>query len=317
MKAIWNSLGVAIAVVYAFMPGAAIGQQQKPGTVTTYQHFNRLTADASWRLVDSIPLNFTTYHTQGLTKVGAFYFLSAVKVIRWPKKYPALQNGYDRDNGEGVGYLFKFSEAGKLIDSVRLGEGVIYHPGGIDFDENHIWVPVCEYRPFGKSIVYRVDPNTLKAELVARIPDAIGAVAYNRETNELVGMNWGSRKFYKWKITHSNGATVANLRGEKGYINPHFYVDFQDCNDAGAGKMICSGLRTYKNAKGDVVRLGGLEMIDMNDFDAGLQLPVTEYTAKGVILTNNPFYVESVGEALQFYFVPEDDSSTLYIYRTE
>ncbi|MGN6491620.1 MAG: DUF6454 family protein [Agriterribacter sp.] len=317
MKAIWNNLGVAIAVVYVFIPGAAIGQQQKPGTVTTYEHFSRLNADASWRLVDSIPLNFTTYHTQGLTKVGTFYFLSAVKVIRWPKKYPELKNGYDRDNGEGIGYLFKFSKEGKLVDSIRLGKGVIYHPGGIDFDGSHIWVPVCEYRPLGKSIVYRVDPNTLKAEVVARIPDAIGAVAYNRATNELVGMNWGSRKFYRWKITRNKGITVANLFDEKGCVNPHFYVDFQDCKYAGAGNMICSGLRAYKNAKGEVVRLGGLEMIDMNSFDAGLQLPVTEYTTKGVILTNNPFYVEPAGKALQFYFMPEDDRSTLYIYRME
>src|SRR5690349_17997994 len=105
MKIICGKLaGVIIAACFC-LPGGAIGQQ-RPEAVTTHRYFGRLNADLSWRLVDSIPLNFTSYHTQGLTKADGFYFLSAVKVTRWPKKYPALQNGYDRDNGEGIGYLF-------------------------------------------------------------------------------------------------------------------------------------------------------------------------------------------------------------------
>ncbi|MFT3945820.1 MAG: DUF6454 family protein [Agriterribacter sp.] len=69
--------------------------------------------------------------------------------------------------------------------SIQLGKDVIYHPGGIDFDGKYIWVPVCEYRPFGKSMIYRVNPETMKATLVTTIPDAIGAVAYNKDNNEL------------------------------------------------------------------------------------------------------------------------------------
>ena len=32
----------------------------------------------------------------------------------------------------------------------------MYHPGGIDYDGRHIWVPVAEYRPNSRSIIYRV-----------------------------------------------------------------------------------------------------------------------------------------------------------------
>lgn len=302
------------------LPHTGVAQQPKNAASRDpliYQYFNRLRADMLWKLVDSIPLGFATYHTQGLARVGNFYFLSAVKVNRWPKKYPAIQNGYDRDQGEGVGYLFKFNDDGKLVDSIRLGKDEIYHPGGIDFDGTHIWVPVCEYRPHGKSIIYRVLPETLQSSAVATLPDAIGAVAYNRQTHELVGMNWGSRTFYTWSISPKNNIIKAALVKGRGDVNPHFYVDFQDCVYAGAGKMICSGLRAYNNAKGETIRLGGLEVIDMNDYEAGLQLPVSEYTSNGAIITNNPFYTEVVNGVLQLYFIPEDDASTLYIYQLQ
>ncbi|MBX3257895.1 MAG: hypothetical protein KF862_27440 [Chitinophagaceae bacterium] len=296
----------------------AIAQQEKAGAEPlTYRYFNQLRQDVSWQLVDSVPLHFTTYHTQGLTRAGNFYFLSSVKVNRWPKKYPAPVDGFDRDPGDGTGYLFKFGMDGRLTDSVCLGENGLYHPGGIDFDGTYIWVPVCEYRPFGKSFIYRVHPETLEAVLVATLPDAIGAVAYNRATNELTGMNWGSRVFYKWKIRYTKGTPRAELQKEKGTNNPHFYVDFQDCNYAGNNKMICSGLRVYKNVQDVPIRLGGLELIDMDDYTAGLQLPVNKYTGKGIIITNNPFYIEEANGMLQYYFIPEDDASVLYIYRLQ
>lgn len=317
MKAITTLTGMLLALAIC-MPGVA--QQKKhvqPGAVITHQYFSKLNAEVSWQLVDSVRLNFTTYHTQGLTKVGDFYFLSAVKVNRWPKKYTSVQNGFDRDQGDGVGYLFKLNLDGTLADSIRLGKGAIYHPGGIDFDGSAIWVPVCEYRPFGKSIVYRVQPETMQAAEITTLSDAIGAVAYNRQTNELTGMNFGSRVFYKWQINRNASGTHGRLLNPKGHINPHFYVDYQDCNYAGAGKMICSGLRAYKNANGETIRLGGLELIDMKQYEAGLQLPVNLYTSKGTVVTNNPFYIELVKGALQCYFVPEDDASVLYIYRLQ
>ncbi len=43
------------------------------------------------------------------------------------------------------------------------GDGAMFHPGGIDFDGQFIWVPVGEYRPDSRSIVYRVDPVTMAA----------------------------------------------------------------------------------------------------------------------------------------------------------
>ncbi|WP_308162560.1 DUF6454 family protein [Bacillus sp. ISL-7] len=37
---------------------------------------------------------------------------------------------------------------------MKLGEGDVYHPGGIAIDCKSIWVPVAEYRPNSKSMIY-------------------------------------------------------------------------------------------------------------------------------------------------------------------
>ncbi|MFT3747858.1 MAG: DUF6454 family protein [Agriterribacter sp.] len=303
-----------LAILYAviFQVYALSAQQKEQSTIV--QYLSNIQSQPLWHLTDSIPLNFNTCHTQGLTKAGNYFYLTSVKVNRWPQKYASPKDGFDRDNGDGIGYLFKFNENGKLVDSIRLGKDAVYHPGGIDFDGKYIWAPVCEYRPFGKSMIYRVNPETMQATLITTIPDAIGAVAYNSDANELIGMNWGSRVFYKWKINNTRNKTSAILLHQKGDINPHFYIDFQDCNYAGNGKMICAGLRSYKNAKGESIKLGGLELIDTQTYEAGLQLSLSEYTGKGVIVTNNPFYINITDGRLLCYFIPEDEESVLYIY---
>ena len=48
-------------------------------------------------------------------------------------------------------------KAGNLQKDIILGEGDMYHPGGIDFDGTNVWVPVAQYRPNSSAIIYRVD----------------------------------------------------------------------------------------------------------------------------------------------------------------
>ena len=82
-----------------------------------------------------------------MVKIGDALYLSSVEIRKPTTRYPQLQDGYDRDTGEGVGHLFKLDLKGNLLAQMTLGEGTVYHPGGIDFDGKSIWVPVAEYRP--------------------------------------------------------------------------------------------------------------------------------------------------------------------------
>ena len=88
---------------------------------------------------------------RGRVRIGDTLFVSSVEVKIPTKRYGALVDGHDRDAGEGVGHLFKVDlrtgHEGTLLASTTLGEGTMYHPGGIDFDGTSLWVPVAEYRP--------------------------------------------------------------------------------------------------------------------------------------------------------------------------
>src|SRR3954451_17867132 len=104
----------------------------------------KLTRATQWRPVAAILLSFPTYHPQGMVKIGDDFFVSSVDIRTPTKRYPELREGYDGNPGEGVGPLFKFDSKGSLVADITLDEASIYHPGGIDYDARHIWVPVAE-----------------------------------------------------------------------------------------------------------------------------------------------------------------------------
>jgi hypothetical protein len=280
------------------------------------ERVTRLTRESAWKPVATVPIRFTTHHPQGMVKIGNTLFVSSVEITVRTKRFPQPVGGYDRDTGEGIGHLFKLDMDGNLIADVRLGEGAMYHPGGIDFDGTHIWVPVAEYRPNSRSIIYRVDPQTMKPVEVFRFADHIGGVVRNTDDNTLHGVSWGSRRFYKWtmgaggRVTNA-GAPPENLRT----LNPSHYVDYQDCKYAGARRMLCTGvteLRTGPDAA--PFRLGGLDLIDLVTGRPLHQVPVLLWTPGGMDMTHNPVWIEPTATGLRGYFMPDDDRSTLYIY---
>lgn len=137
-----------------------------------------LSRSSTWTPAGQIQLNFETHHPQGMLKVGTAYFMSSVEIQERPEKYAAPQNGMDRSPGRGRAHLYQFDERGKLLRDIVLaeGEGDIYHPGGIDTDGTYIYVPVAEYRPNSRSVLYRVNIKTGTAEEVMRHNDHLGGV---------------------------------------------------------------------------------------------------------------------------------------------
>lgn len=283
------------------------------------QRFRQLTRASPWQLTASLNLKFNTHHPQGLVKIGESFYLSSVEVTQPTQRYPQPQNGLDRDTGAGIGHLFKFDAAGNLLADLKLGEGAIYHPGGIDYDGRHLWVPVAEYRPHSRSIVYRVDPNTMRATEIFRYPDHLGAIVYRVEDRSLHGASWGSREFYRWTLSARGSVTNAGTPPEKlRRLNPAFYIDYQDCKYAGRGEMLCGGLSNYRTGQtGGRFSLGGLELVDLNSHRPIHQLPLELRTKSGLPMTQNPFWVEPAEHGLRFYFLPEDRESTLYVYQAD
>lgn len=276
-----------------------------------------LTRDSSWTLVSSVPIKFRTYHPQGMVKIGDALFVSSVEVTVRTKRFEKPVNGLDRDTGEGVGHLFKLDLQGNLLADLRLGEGSTYHPGGIDYDGTSIWVPVAEYRPNSRSIVYRVDPSAMKATEVFRVADHIGAVVHDTSARMLHGVSWGSRKFYRWPLD-ARGQVTGGASGVTPTLNPSHYVDYQDCKYAGAHRMVCTGVTEIRQPhEPRAFRLGGVDLISLRDGRPLHQVPVLLWTPAGLDMTHNPAWLEPASAGLRAYFMPDDDQSTLFVFEVK
>ena len=276
----------------------------------------KLTRGTAWKQVAAIPVGFNTFHPQGMVKIGEDFFVSSVDIRKPTTRYPQPRNGYDRDTGEGVGHLFKIDASGKLIGSITLGEGSIYHPGGIDYDGRHIWVPVAEYRPNSRAIVYRVDPATMTAEEVFRYADHVGGLVRDADTNTLHGVSWGSRRLYAWPLGADGRPSNADVPPEKlRVMNPAQYIDYQDCHFIGGAKMLCGGLNNYRTGPdAPIFRLGGLEIVDLKTQSPTWQVPIELWSPSGLPMTQNPFWVEPTATGLRATFMPDDEASTLFVY---
>jgi hypothetical protein len=300
---------------------AAVGTlalAQSDSRTALAQRVLTLTRDTTWTLVTTIPIAFTTHHPQGMVKIGDTLFVSAVEVQVPTKRFTPPSGGYDRDAGQGAGHLFKIDMQGRLLADLRLGEGSIYHPGGLDFDGRRIWVPVAEYRPDSRSIVYTVDPATMIATERFRFPDHIGGLVYDTDDRSLHGVSWGSRRFYRWGLDREDRLRDAGLPPERRRVlNPSHYVDYQDCKYAGRHRMLCTGV-TEMRQRPDVppFRLGGMDLVDLADGRPLHQVPVLLWTPGGLDMTHNPAWLEATATGIRGYFMPEDDKSTLYVYET-
>lgn len=278
--------------------------------------FDRGTA---WKPVEQIQLNFPTFHPQGMVKIGDVFYITAVEITKPTTKYDQPKDGYDRDTGEGKGHLFKVDLKGNLLEDLALGEGSIYHPGGIDFDGTSIFVPVAEYRPNSAAIVYKVDPGTMKAQEVFRYKDHLGGVIHDTADKTLNAVSWGSRRFYAFKLDGNGKVTNADVERQKlAQLNPSHYIDYQDCKYLGESEMLCGGLNAYQVKKdGPKFSLGGLEIVNLASNEPVYQVPVQLWAESGLPMTQNPFWIEPTEKGLKAYFMPEDDKSTIYIYEAQ
>jgi hypothetical protein len=309
------------ALVFAGLAMTGPAAAQSPGAgagATISERVKKLTRGSQWQRVAAIPVNFNTFHPQGMVKIGDTLFVSSVDIRKPTTRFPSLQDGYDRDTGEGVGHLFRLDLKGNLLGDLTLGEGTVYHPGGIDFDGTSIWVPVAEYRPNSRSIVYRVDPAAMKATEMFRYGDHVGGVVHNTEGKSLHGVSWGSRRFYRWTLDGDRVTNAGTKPEALRVTNPALYIDYQDCKYLGRGEALCSGLNSYR-MKPDAPRfaLGGFEIVDLAGNRPVFQVPIELWTDGGLPMTQNPFWVEPTATGLRAYFMPEDEKSTLYVYEVE
>ncbi|MDT8300553.1 MAG: DUF6454 family protein [Sedimentisphaerales bacterium] len=170
-------------------------------------------------LIRQVPLEFSTYHVQGLDITDRFYFVTSV------------------DTEQDRAWLFKIDrQNGDLISKKELTDGALIHPGGLQYDRRLLWIPNAEYKRQSRTMVYGLDPDTLEIRTSFGIDDHIGAVASDGK-NLLYGVNWDALHFYTWDI---DGRQLKK-------IDSPTSMAYQDIKYF-AGKLLCSGLKNGVSA---------------------------------------------------------------------
>ncbi len=255
----------------------------------------RLDRRTRWELIQRVPLTFPTHHPQGLAFVGEHIFLSSVEIL----ENPSLPADSDRKTpGRGIGHVFVLYKDGTLLHDIRLGEADMYHPGGIDFDGSKIWVSVAEYRDRSASLVLTIDPESFEVVERFRVPDHLGWMVSDSTTNTVYGGSWGSRQFYAWS---ADGDELDH------WENPSSFIDYQDCQYAGSGQVLCSGIAILPSPDGaQEYELGGIAIVDLLGHRILHEAPIPVFSSGGHVLTRNPFALSMGPEGLLLHVAPDD-----------
>src|SRR6476620_11219594 len=264
--------------------------------------FNGVDRNTAWKQTSKLKLNFPTYHTEGIAYSRDHIFLSAVQITEPTVKYPTPQDGFDRTPGKGVGHLFVMDKAGHLQKDITLGEGDMYHPGGIDFDGTNVWIPVAQYRPDSSAIIYRVDATTLDVHKQFEVKDHFGGIVMDKQTGHLVGNTWGSRRFAEWDLKGKQLST---------WQNANYFIDYQDCQYVPNSRMLCSGITNLPQTPaaggtGATYELGGMAMIDLKSRSVIRDVPVQQWSTAGHVATRNPFKMTADGGRLTMKVAPDN-----------
>ncbi|MGW1530387.1 DUF6454 family protein [Streptomyces sp. NPDC002159] len=299
---------LSLTLIFGGTAAAVAGADSRPLAAewpahdTLERDFGAVARDTAWKVTSRLPLKFKTFHTEGIAYTRDHIFLSSVEILEPTVKYPVPQGGYDRTPGKGVGHVFVMDRAGNLQRDIVLGEGDMYHPAGLDFDGTSVWVPVAQYRPNSSAIIYRIDAKSLAVYRQFEVKDHIGGIARDPATGHLIGNSWGSRHFYEWD---TRGRSISD------WANESYFVDYQDCQHAGAHTMLCGGVTnlTQTAAAGGssaTYELGGLALIDERSHLVEHEVPFQQWSTAGHVATRNPMKLTADGDHLTLTVAPDN-----------
>ena len=223
----------------------------------------------------SNPLNFPTYHVQGLAVTEDFYYITSV----------------DRDSGRGR--LFKVDRNTLLLmEEKELTKGALIHPGGIEMDGVYLWIPNAEYDRDGPSEILALDPQSLEVSRTFSVDDHISLIASNG-TDRLYGTNWDTVNFYAWDWDGNLIEIVTNPTD----------IAYQDCEFSDP-YLICGGT---KNGGG----FGTIDYIDPESWTVVYRIEVGS-TSLGHRLTREGLSL--FGDEV-FLLPEDDPDSEIMIYQ--
>lgn len=224
------------------------------------------------RLVETIPLDGTLYHVQGVDLDRDHIWVTSV------------------DQKDRKAYLHQFSrKTHKLERQVDLTDGPRFHPGGFSIDKNSIWVPVAEYKRNTSAVLIELDKRTLAEKRRIAMSDHIGCVAVTKDS--LIAGNWDSRQLY---VLDKKGRRIRKID------NPST-TSYQDIKFAD-GDLVGSG--NTSATSGAIEWFAWPSMKLVRRLRAGVTDRGLPYTHEGMALQGKDLYfVPENGPSRLFHFV--------------
>lgn len=250
-------------------------------------------------------------HTQGLEVIGNEYYVTA-RLEQVPRKALLLRTSVGATDWE------VWDITPRQTDGAPTA---MDHPGGLQSDGKHLWIPLAESVPGGCSRI-QVYPLDRFVPGVAAVPefefavdDHIGALAVSAGQERVFGASWDTAAVYIWDFVGQLRRTLTgdDLRARRlGIVNTtprDAGVAVQDWKVAGKF-LFGSGLVAEPSAEGK----------------ARSRLIIWEHfleTTPEVVIHPLPWgenrELAREGMALSegwVYFLPEDLSGTNYLYKT-
>ncbi len=188
-------------------------------------------ADFHLEHVESLPLppvmqdgKPVPIHTQGLFLTKDWYYITG-RMEMAPRQPWLLR--IDRATRSRIEYVSLTGFAAETGDTSGLD-----HPGGMDSDGTRLWIPVAESRHGGRTAImtFPLDSRGALAECQATVVfwvnDHLGALAVDRDNEQLFGANWDTRDIY---IFDMRGNTLAKIPREEWLPQrPSWFLAVQD-----------------------------------------------------------------------------------------
>ena len=121
---------------------------------------------------------------------------------------------------------------------------------------------------------------------------------HNTDDHTLHGVSWGSRRFYRWPLGGDGRVTNAGMPPEPlRTLNTSHYLDYRTAStSAAAGCCAPASPRCGRRRSAPPFRLGGIDLVNLEDGRPLHQVPVLLWTAGGLDMTHNPVWIEPTAQ---------------------
>ncbi len=145
--------------------------------------------------IDGVPARV---HTQGIEWVGSTLWVTARREDVTPKQPLLLCTTLG---------AARWDAWNLALSDVGAGGHLLDHPGGMQSDGVHLWIPLAESRRNGRSVVRLIRLDSLisgqpiRAARQFEVADHIGAIAVAPERNRVFGASWDTETVWVWELS--------------------------------------------------------------------------------------------------------------------